>query len=109
VARDGYCYHKVVAFGVKYVRSQQGFFSITAPKHNQFHVMHLERLDRSLADESNEMMNVATDFFKSLLTTKRCDIEKTMKVLECIPKRIIDKQLEAPFTSKEICVRCKGS
>ena len=45
------------------------FFEITGPKHRRVGVKHLKKPDGTLAVESEELREVASDFYRDLLTT----------------------------------------
>ena len=80
------------------------FFEITGPKHRRVGVKHLKKLDGTLAVEPEEFREVATDFYRDLLTTDlllEAQDGCRQQVWEHIQRRVTDPMqasLAQPFS-----------
>ena len=84
------------------------FFATTHPRHSRSGIRQLRRLDGSMTSKPDEMREIATGFYQTLLTEKTPSDtwwESRQRVLRHVRRMVTDEmqhRLLAPFTGHEL-------
>ena len=84
------------------------FFSVTGPRHSRSGIRRLRRTDGTLATEPAEMREIATQFYRELLSEEAPSAtcaESRQRVLRHVRRSVTDdmrSRLSAPFTCCEL-------
>ena len=74
------------------------FFAYYKGGHSGSYMRQLQREDGSIIKDTNEMRDIATSFYKNLLTTQQFSVQQLQKrkiVLDCLEHKVSNEMAES--------------